>query len=573
MLQKYNRYIFSLVVLVALVTGMCGASFVFAQGQSHNVAKVGSGASAVPAIAPLVSMHTVDMQNVPAASPGSLNPPPRTMRWPLGINPAVYAQLKAAAAHNTNAPLDPHPYPATATDSPSPNTPLLTGKFAGMANASSICPYWGSCLHPDMALGASPSWVLQGVNESFAVYSTTGSLQPGWPKNYQSFFGVPSPGSCDPRGPYMVDVRAFYDPADGRFWAAMLQDEGTFGYNNCPFKSLYWIAVSQTSNPNGAWNVYAFDMARGTNSAADYTQFGFDSQAIYFSSDMLDPTGNTFRYAEVFAANKAKMEAGSAVTAQGFTQLKVNGILVDSVQPVETEALGSGAPGAELFINTFNINSSRCSSGCKGVVVWAFANPLGTPSLSDVVVSTSTYTMPPNADEPGCTRCIETFDSRIGGTPVYTNGKISFGFETGVNNGTQVVPGIFWAQIKPTLSGGTITGGTVYQSGLISFSGDRAASYSALMPDKNNNLFMVVNTMSSTIDPSSMYTARRSTDALGTFEKGKFIIQSTTPKTRPAYGDFAATSYDGSATNNIWLASEYSGSNGDWATIIAETHF
>lgn len=371
----------------------------------------------------------------------------------------------------------------------------------------------------------------------------------------------------------MVDVRAFYDPADGRFWAAMLQDEGTFGYNNCPFKSLYWIAVSQTSNPNGAWNVYAFDMARGTNSAADYTQFGFDSQAIYFSSDMLDPTGNTFRYAEVFAANKAKMEAGSAVTAQGFTQLKVNGILVDSVQPVETEALGSGAPGAELFINTFNINSSRCSSGCKGVVVWAFANPLGTPSLSDVVVSTSTYTMPPNADEPGCTRCIETFDSRIGGTPVYTNGKISFGFETGVNNGTQVVPGIFWAQIKPTLSGGTITGGTVYQSGLISFSGDRAASYSALMPDKNNNLFMVVNTMSSTIDPSSMYTARRSTDALGTFEKGKFIIQSTTPKTRPAYGDFAATSYDGSATNNIWLASEYSGSNGDWATIIAETHF
>jgi hypothetical protein len=517
-------------------------------------------------------MHTVDMRKVPAASAGSLNGSKRMMPWPIGVNPTLYRQRKAAA-QNKYAPVDPNPYSDTGTGSTTPSTPGLTSKFNGMADSSSICPYWGGCEHPDMALATSPGWVLQVVNESVAVYSTSGKLQSGWPKNYQAFFGVPSPGKCDSHGPYMVDPRAFYDPADGRFWAVALQDEGAYYYNNCPFKALYWIAVSQTSNPNGAWNVYSFDMAQGTTNPADFTEFGFDSQAIYFSSNMLDITGNSFQYAEVFAADKARMEVGSSVTAQGFKQLKVNGILVDSVQPVETQALGGSSPGAEFLVNSFNINSGQCSNGCQGIVVWAFANPLGTPRLSNVVVSTQTYTLPPEADQPGCQHCIETFDTRIGATPVYNNGKISFGLESGVNNGTQVVPGIFWTQVKPTLSGGTITSAKIYQKGIVSFKGDRAASYSALMPDKNNDLFMVFNSMSSSLDPSSMYTARLSTDKLGTFEAGKFLMQSTTPKTQGYYGDFAASSYDGSATNNVWLASEYSNSSGDWSTIIGETHF
>src|SRR5205823_7267652 len=65
-------------------------------------------------------------------------------------------------------------------------------------------------ISPDQALAASPNWVLQGVNTSFAVYSTTGTLQAGWPKNAQNFFGIPNPGSCDTHGPFLSDPRAFY---------------------------------------------------------------------------------------------------------------------------------------------------------------------------------------------------------------------------------------------------------------------------------------------------------------------------------------------------------------------------
>ena len=568
MRKQYKGYIFTFLALAIVLVGIFSASFAFAKGQSRS----GAAPSAQPATAPMVSMHTVDMSSVPAETAQSASQPPRLMPFLTGISPAVYAQRKAAAAHNKNAPVDAHPNPDTATGGIS--TPGTTAKFQGMADSASICPYFGGCQPPDQALGASPNWVFQGVNTSFAVYNTTGTRQAGWPKNAQNFFGVPNPGSCDTHGPFLSDPRALYDPKDGRFWTAELQVEGAFGLNSCPFKTLYWIGVSQTNNPNGAWNIYAFNMALGTTNAADYTQFGFDQTAIYFSGNMFNKAGTAYEYAEAFAALKSTMEAGMAVTAFGFLKFTANGVLVDTVQPVENEA--SSGPGAGLLINSFNMNGDGThdcfSTACSGLVVWAIANPgKSTTSATGVIVSTKKYISPPNADEPGCTQCIETIDTRITGTPAFQKGLISFALETGVNNGSQVVPAIFWGQVKPTISGGKITGATISQSAYFSFTGDRAASFGALMATASGNLLMVFDTMSSTLDPSIMYTTRLTTDPKGTFETPLFLKKGLVATGDSRWGDYEATSYDGSATNNTWFSSEYS--NGDWATFIGKVHF
>jgi hypothetical protein len=514
-------------------------------------------------------MHTVDMRGVPAESASSSKLPARTMPWLTGVSPTVYAQRKAAALHNKNAPLNIHP----AQDSP--YTPLTLAKFKGMADSSSICPPSG-CQPPDQALATSSSWVLQGVNASFAVYNTTGTRQSGWPKQAKKFFGVPNPGSCSPSGPFLSDPRAFYDPKDGRFWTAILEVEGAFGVNTCPEKTLYWIAVSQTNNPNGVWNVYAFNMALGTTNAADYTEFGFDQTAIYFSGNMFNKNGSIYEYAESFSALKSTMEAGSAVTSFGFSHFTANGVLVDTVQPVENEV--SSGPGAGLLINSFNMNGDGThdcfSTACSGLVVWAIKNP-GTASVSAsfAIASTSiTYISPPNADEPGCTACIETIDTRITATPVYQAGSISFALESAINNGTQNVPGIFWGLVQPTISGGTITGASVNLNGTYAFSGDRAASFAALMQTKAGNLLMVFDTMSSTLDPSIMYATRLTTD-LGGFEPAKFLKKSLVATSNSRWGDYEATSYDGIATNNVWFSAQYSGTTGDWATFIGKVNF
>src|SRR5260221_14077680 len=164
---------------------------------------------------------------------------------------------------------------------------------------------------------------------SWEVLDTSGKVVSG-PVNAQTFFGVPSePGNCDAahgNQPFLSDPRALYDPADGRFWAAMLQIEGSVAFGvagNCPYKSVYWIAVSQTSDPTGAWNVYEFNMETdvGTQKfGADYTQLGINSQAVYFSGNMFGENGGFF--AELFEANKAQMESGvTSFTADGFYKL------------------------------------------------------------------------------------------------------------------------------------------------------------------------------------------------------------------------------------------------------------
>jgi len=142
---------------------------------------------------------------------------------------------------------------------------------------------------------------------------------------------------------------------------------------------------------------------------------------------------------------------------------------------------------------------------------------------------------------------------------------------TGLNNGTHVVPAAFWGQISPTISGGTITGGSVFQSGNIHFTGDRAAFFGALMATNSGNLLMVFDTMSSSIDPSIMYATRLTTDTKGKFETALYLKKATVPTGDQRWGDYEAASYDGSGTNNTWFSSQYS--NGDWATYIGKVNF
>jgi hypothetical protein len=575
MLKHYRKYFIIVAAFLLLLGG--GSTFAWAKSSQQQATPTISSKSAT---SQAVVVRTVNMANVATESPTtSTNQKPKVIPLQTGVSANVYAQRKGAAKHTKTGTTS----TTYAVPTLGPNTPGVSTKFKAMSDSTSICPPFG-CQPPDMALAASSSWVLQGVNASFAVYNTTGTIQAGWPKAARSFFGVPDPGSCDTNGAFLSDPRAFYDPNDQRFWVAMLQVQGAFGIDSCPFKTLYWIAVSQTNNPNGAWNIYAFDMSLGTTNAADYTQFGFDQQAIYFSGNMFNQAGTAYEYAEIFGVTKSTMESGSAATAYGFFSLSATSsttILVDTVQPVEAQAATYSGPRGGLFINSFNINGDPfghdCfSTACTGVVVWSMAKPgTSSTSLTGTVVSTPGYILAPNADEPGCSACIETLDTRISGTPIYHDGFISFALEEGLNNGTQVVPCVSWGQVTPILSdAAAVTSAPLYQHGDYCFSGDSAASFGALMPDAAGDLYMVYEFMSNTINPSVAYTARRVSFTLGQFhDGGLYLRKGDAATTNSRWGDYEAASYEGSSSDNVWFAGEYSNSTGDWSTYIGKDRF
>lgn len=577
MLKKlYKDGLIVLLVLAVVVIGTVGSGFVTVLTHQTSSAAVPQPSARLTAV-PQPSHYIVNMAKTPAAKTLVQKTNGKNYQKPLltGVPAAVEAKRKAVAQHNSNAPTAQQLLTERGTGvaaNVAPNTSGLVNSFQGQGDTC-------GCQPPDMALAASPNWVLQGVNTSFAVYSTSGSLQSGWPKTAQAFFGIPNT-SCGTT-PFLSDPRAFYDPNDQRFFVAMLEVEGAAGISpSCALQSTYWIAVSQTNNPTGTWIVNKVDMTLGQQAIADYTEFGFDAQAVYFSGNMFSTDGNSFLYAETVFGSKAGFENGS-VNLHSFTNFQANGVVVDTVQPVMAEAHNYSGPNVGYLINSFNINSGggQCSTSCSGVVLWAIANPAsGTPTISSVIVSTRTYTMPPQADEPGCAACIETLDTRISATPIFRDGLINFALETGVGNGTQTVPGVLWGQILPTVNdAGAITTAAKIQTGILAFHGDVAASFGALMPDADGNLFMVFELMSSTINPKVEYVSRRTSNLAGFFhDTGNTLRVGDAPYTidtsnSKRWGDYEAASYDGFNNDKVWVAGEFAAANGDWSTWIGST--
>ncbi|MDQ6933426.1 MAG: hypothetical protein M3160_09675 [Candidatus Eremiobacteraeota bacterium] len=479
---------------------------------------------------------------------------------------AVFRALKAQALTNRPLPIPKQESPIFDQTSPltlnlaTTQTPLPIAKFRGLGNFGFFEP-------PDMALAVSPTAVFQAVNDSVAVFSQTGAIQPGWPQNFGNFFSVPSPGKCDPF-PFMSDPRAFYIPADGRFVASAVQVDGPVIGTLCAPLGKVWVAVSATSNPNGAWHVYAFDF--GTN-FPDFPQIGFDANGIYLSANLFSNSDQpSYQGAQIFGMSKASMEAGSPVSPKGFALGGVGNVLAFSVQPVETLSPAT----VEYFINS----DVTCFT-CRTLSVWAFANVLGTPSLSAVNILSRQYSIPPNADEPGCTvtgadptACINTGDQRISATPIYRGGLISFGLNTGISGRTPAVSTSYWGQVQPTLSRTTITGGTVFQSAYLAFPGTASTYYPAVTPDANNNLFVSYGASGSTFYPEAFYSAHATTDLRSTIRYPVELIAGFGTYFGSRWGDYSAAAVSGPTGSNVWFGLEYS-SNSNWATVVGETRF
>ena len=469
-------------------------------------------------------------------------------------------------------------------------TPPLGASFIGQQGSKTTCSYFAKgCNPPDMALAAGGDFVLQGVNTQWEVFDRSGNIQ-GSPIGAQRFFGVPNATKADgtpcdvahQSQPFLSDPRALYDTSTGRFWAAMLQVEGGLGVaTDCAFKSVYLIAVSQTHDPTGAWNVYEFDMTAGTNNAADFTMIGINGDAIYFSANMFGPDpDNFYAYAEIFEANKAKMEAGQGgFTADGFLNLQATGpgttaktgpFLADTVQPVINQ---NGGGGDGLFIDTIDgpdpVNGHDCTSAaqaCRGLLLWRIQNPIAHDSggadpvlIGTYLPNTKPQTFPPPSNQPSCNACIDSSDLRIGGIPVMRDGVIYAAWGTGVDNGTQVVPGIEWAKVRANHP----TGESGVKTGYYNFSGDAAATYPALTTDTQGNLAMVFEFMSHDTFPQSRYIV---TGADGKFSGAGRLLKAGEANYRPTlcgtaalpvcrWGDYEAASFDGD--NSIWLAGEY----------------
>jgi hypothetical protein len=195
--------------------------------------------------------------------------------------------------------------------------------------------------------------------------------------------------------------------------------------------------------------------------------------------------------------------------------------------------------------------------------LWTIRNPVGhdtggpPPTISGTYVpDTLPYVLPPAANQPGCTQCIDAGLSDISGTPIFRDGRVYAAWETAVDNGTQVVPGIEYAQVEVAK--------TSAKSSYYYFSGDTAATYPAVMPGRDGKIAMVYDLMNARVNPQTRYIVAN-IDAARFVGPGHLLKAGEAPY-RPGvcgttdlpvcrWGDYSAASIDQAGT--VWLAGQY----------------
>jgi hypothetical protein len=153
-----------------------------------------------------------------------------------------------------------------------------------------------------------------------------------------------------PSGAQLFDPKLALDHYTDRWIVCIAARRAT------PQGSWILVAVSQTDDPAGGYWLWSTDAtvddATATNNWADYPMLGFDTQAIYVSTNQFAFGGN-FSYGKIRIFNKAELHAGGIgpthIRWWDFTNMKnPDGSTAFSIQPAcHFQGLG-GNPNAFL---------------------------------------------------------------------------------------------------------------------------------------------------------------------------------------------------------------------------------
>jgi len=182
---------------------------------------------------------------------------------------------------------------------------------------------------PDCSGSVGPGYFFEAYNTSFAIYDLSGSLITG-PTAYNTLFnGVLGADRND------GDPIILWDEQAGRWFAA----EFSLGSNN-----YMLIAVSQTSDPTGAWDAWSFDV----DDMPDYMKFGIWEDGYYMADNN---SGGT----DIYVFERSEMLTGGASPQMiGFSNPNRPASGFHCIMPLDCDGntfAPSGTPGQFMTIN------------------------------------------------------------------------------------------------------------------------------------------------------------------------------------------------------------------------------
>ena len=413
------------------------------------------------------------------------------------------------------------------------------------------CCGGGGNVPPDPELAVGPNHIIAVVNVAFEIYDKSGNSLSG-PTTFASFM------ASDPDCTGVFDPNALYDERSDRFILGIDAD-GTD----------YCIAVSQTGNPTGSWNIYSF--STGSSSLFfDYPHAGVGNDAIYMGANIFSNSSGSFLDSRVYAFNKQAMYNGTTA-AMVTRNLGSND---DTPQPLNLHGWNQGTwptSGPHYIITETGYNGANHT-------IYSWNDPFGANSFSTVgVVNLNSAT--------GVTAGNTVSFPQSGGGSLqgndwrpqdfeYRNGFAWTTMTIGCNPGGGTVNCVRWAQINPATA-------TVVNAGVYSSSG-QYRQFPDLAVNHCDDMAVGYTKSSSSMFPGIYVTGRLSTDPAGTLQSevlqksGEIAYTSFETSAPRRWGDYTEMTIDPNGLT-FWYLGEYSKNTGTtqgrWGTHIGSYSF
>lgn len=468
-------------------------------------------------------------------------------------------------------------------------------RYANGGNQFSVEP-------PDQGLCAGNGFVMESVNDVWAVYDTAGNKLVG-PVDLNTFYGYPAAinRSTGAYGPSITDPSCYYDASTKRWFQVVLTLDRVGTTSALSGTNHLDIAVSQTADPTGAWTIYQLPVQNnGTQGTpnhgcaggyclGDYPHIGADANAIFLTTNEFSLFDDGFYGAQIYAISKQALVSGSA---------SVNVVLFNGGDPsipapafTVWPAISSGGQYATAHGGTEYLLSSDAvfyDSGTSNTIwVWSVSNTQAidsAPSALALNVSPLTvqqYAVPSALahQKPGSTPLRDCFalpscasllgypsfvypaprdmavnDSRMQQVS-YANGKLWGTLDTDVLLGDgSHGSGINYFVINPN-SGVLFANGTLalpdanltYGAAAVTQSGRGVIAFTVVGPNDYPSAGYA--SLDAKIGAGAVHIAAAGAGPWDGFTGIPYLGDN-----RPRWGDYGAASADG---NTIWLASEY----------------
>lgn len=442
---------------------------------------------------------------------------------------------------------------AAATPLDDHDTGKLLENFNGVSSLDSAVTNFGAEFEPpDQGLCEGNGFVVEPVNSAFTIYRTNGKVVTG-PFNVNVLFDE---GLTE----FTSDPRCYFDPATHTWFAIILfiSDDNAHARTD--------IAVNASGDPTTPWTVFHLDATDdGSNGTpkhdgcpclGDQPLLGIDSVNLYISTNEFSILGPQQNSAQIYAISKDDLISGAqSVHFVHFDNLSIDGAFAQSVQPAINTGKHDG-DAAEYFLQAVD---QEADTGNR-LGVWALTNQRAVehgkiPTLSNLIVTSEPYGVPPGAVQKGASSLLDTGDARMQQVQ-FINGELWGALDTVVQLPQDATPrsAIAWFEVQPHLKGQQIGSAHIRGQGYIAALGNYLL-YPAIQVSPQGTAAIVFTISGANLFASAAYVVA---DEHHVFGHIKVAAAGTGPYSplSTRWGDYSWATLDPSG-NNFWLATEY----------------